>query len=179
MTASASRLPSSEAHSARLTAPASRGAHFDDAGFTSLGGGLDAPVAALTYGRNGIYASEQSNGEPGNLIVGRWDGSAWVELATAANEFPDLAIAGPDKLVEVGDALFVVGSLYGNAFPPEERGVLVFDGTRFSWLGGRVAATSLYDAIATSDAVWFAGGIAEAGLGKDRVSTIGVARFGL
>jgi hypothetical protein len=156
-----------------------RVAHFDDDGWTSLGDGLGGAVGALSYGRNGIYASEQSTGAPGDLIVGRWDGSEWVELATPANEFPELVIASPNKLVEVGSNLFVIGSLYGAAFPPEERGALVFDGQRFSWLAGGVGATTLSDAVATPDGIWIGGGIAEAGLGKDRVSAIGVARFGL
>jgi hypothetical protein len=157
-------------------APFARVAHFDGTTFVPLGDGLARPVGALEYGRHGVYASEESDGISDVLDVGRWDGNTWVELATDENEFPPLVVSSVSRLLEIGETLVVAGTLVRGEFPPQERMVLAFDGTRFTWLGGGVAANFLSDAAATDDALWFAGAIAEAGVGDDRVSTVGIAR---
>jgi hypothetical protein len=75
----------------------------------------------------------------------------------------------------VGDAIIAVGSavLDDNA----GRGALVYRGTGFTALGGGVHASTLSDLAITSDAIWVAGTIAEAGSGSGLVSTVGVARY--
>jgi hypothetical protein len=152
-------------------------AEWDGADWRALGEGLAAPVAALEYGKHGIYAASRSDGSPPAMPLGRWDGSSWTNLATKAFAFPELVLLEINAIVEVDTTLFVAGSLYAGEFPPRERGVLVFDGTSFSWLDGGVSASFLTSASVTSDGLWFAGSIAEAGLDERRVSTLGVAHF--
>jgi hypothetical protein len=158
--------------------PFAKVAHFDGVGWVALGGGLQRPVGALEYGRHAIYASEQADGVNDVLDVGRWDRSAWEELATTEHEFPQVVSSSVTRLIEVGDTLVVAGSFWRGEFPPQERMVLRFDGTRFDWLAGGVAANFLSDAAVTAEGLWFAGAIAEAGVGADRVSTVGIARLG-
>jgi hypothetical protein len=153
-------------------------ARFDGEAWAPLGQGLQRPVSALEYGRHGIYASEQGDGVSDVLDIARWNGSAWEELSTAANEYPELVVSSVTRLIEIGDTLVAAGTFYRGEFPPQERMVLTFDGTRFDWLAGGVAANFLSDAAVTGEGLWFAGAIAEAGVEADRVSTVGIARLG-
>ncbi|MEJ7731800.1 MAG: hypothetical protein WKG00_21640 [Polyangiaceae bacterium] len=106
-----------------------------------------------------------------NLAV--WDGVEWTQA-------PNGIIDGPvyDLLVDGQTTLVAAGTLWRGEFPPQERMVLRFDGTRFDWLAGGVAANFVSDAAVTAEGLWFAGAIAETGVGADRVSTVGIARLG-
>lgn len=146
--------------------------------WTALGTGLASRPSALEYGRRAIYASELGDGSSAGLRVGRFSGAEWVDLATADREFPDLAVTDVQRIVEVGDSLVVAGTLLPGQFPPRERMVLVFDEDRFSWLAGGIGANFVLDAAVTSDGIWFAGAIAEAGLDAGGVSSVGIARYG-
>lgn len=153
----------------------SRIARWDGAAWQALGTGLPATATALARSGARVYASTYDEGN-GQLLLGVYDGTTWTELATPASGLT----ASPDfnlNAIRVVGAGVVVG---GSAILDDgsARGALVFDGARFSGLGGGgVRGISISDLAVTSDAIWVAGPLAEAGPADALVSTIGVARY--
>ena len=157
--------------------PANRIARWDGSGWSALGDGMAATVTAVAYGHTGIYAATTFEGDPARAILARWDGATWTELATPANGIP-APLGGSvhtfTALLERGGELIATGYVW-----PETggRNAFAWDGERFTSIGGGLAAISV-DAVALAkDGLWFGGTIAEAGLGGERIPTVGVARF--
>jgi len=156
---------------------ANRFAVFDGEAWSAPGGGIVSWPTAIAWGEAGFFVSTTRDSEADPLLVGHWDGSAWRELATRENGLPPPVTGDHNvaRLVARGSTLLVVGSLFpddgsgGNAF--------VWDGERFTAVGGGVGAVSVYDAAVASDGLWFGGWIAEVGVPGERIPSVGVARL--
>ncbi len=152
-------------------------AHFDGESWAPMGDGLGSTVVALAYGTGGVFASTTFEGDPARPILASWDGSDWTDLATPANGLP-----APDMqsvhtftaLLPRGDTLIAAGYVW-----PETggRNVFAWDGSRFTSIGGGLAAISVDSIAIAGDGLWFSGTIAEAGPIGGRIPTAGVARL--
>jgi len=167
--------------------PARRIAHWNGTAFEALGDGLSTSVITATYGPAGIYASTNHEMGPGGvpvadrLMLGHWNGTAWVELATPANGMPPPlgeeqgGVHSFRKLVAVGNTVVAVGTI-----APADGGpthAYVFNGERFLPIGGGINALTA-DAIAlTPDGIWLGGNIAEAGRGESLIPSVGIAHL--
>jgi hypothetical protein len=165
--------------------PAQRIARWDGSSWSALGEGLAATVTAIGRDGDRVYASTLESGGGGGLLFGLYDGEKWTELATPETgltadrffSFSAIRPLGGGKMVAAGTA-----SLDCADFPcpsDSERGALVWDGARFSGLGGGVRAIGIADLAIGRDAIWFGGPIAEAGSGDDLVPTVSAARYAL
>lgn len=157
--------------------PFDRIARWDGEEWHALGDGMNATVTAVEYGTTGIYAATTFEGDPSRAILAKWDGSAWTELVAPGNGIAD-PIGGSvhtfTTLLERGGKLLATGYVWPTN---GERNAFVWDGERFTSIGGGIAAISV-DAVALAkDGLWFGGTIAEAGPADARVPTVGVARF--
>ena len=151
-------------------------AHFDGSEWETLPG-LGSTVVALAYAEHGIYASTTLEGDPDRPILAHWDGAAWTDIATPANGLPapyDGTVHTFTALLPRGDKLIASGYVW-----PDEggRNVFVWDGSRFTGIGGGLAAISVDSIAIAKDGLWFGGSIAEAGLKGERIPTVGVAHF--
>ncbi len=157
---------------------ANRIAYWDGASWSALGDGLVATPSVVAIADDGIYAGSYDEGVPGRFVLARWDGSAWVELAT-----PENGLAAPmgesshtfTGLEITDDGLVATGYVW-----PETgaRNAYLLDDEGFHDLMGGIAAISVDDALVTDDGIWFAGSIAEVGDGESLRSSVGVARLG-
>jgi hypothetical protein len=140
-----------------------------------------APVRALAYGADGIYASAAAPGFGAleHMILGRWDGTSWEELGV-----PERGLAAPVEgtvhefqvLHAVGEHVVAVGSVW-----PETggRNVFAFDGEAFTAIGDGVETGSVDTIAVSADALWFGGPIATTGSGDELAPSVGIARFEL
>jgi hypothetical protein len=154
----------------------SRVAHWDGAQWSALGDGVTSGVMALEYGARAIYVATGDEGNPGRRILAAWDGAQWTELATPERGLPapmGKTVHTFTALREIGDQLLAVGYVW-----PETggRNAFLYDGERFTSIGGGIAAISV-DAVAVGrDGLWFGGTIAEVG-GDDPIPSVGVAHL--
>lgn len=152
-------------------------ARWDGSSWQPLGEGFSTTPMAVEYGARAIYGSTADEGAPDRIILGQWDGTRWIELAT-----PERGLPAPmgfsthtfTSLLEVGDDLVAVGYVW-----PETggRNVFVYDGERFTSIGGGAAAIAVETVALTRDALWFGGSIAEVGPEEARLPSVGIARF--
>lgn len=156
-------------------------ARWREGGWQPLGTGLRTGVMAVAATEDAIYASTEPPLDAGGtqILLGRWDGSQWVEVGTPGNGLPaprERTVHTISDLLAVGRSVIAVGSIW-----PETggRNVYVYDGARFSALGGGLNAISVRSVARARDGLWFTGAIAEAGPEGNLVATIGVARFSL
>ena len=155
---------------------ASRVAHWDGAQWTALGDGVTSGVMAVEYGARAIYVATGDKGNPDRRILAAWDGAQWTELAT-----PERGLPAPmgetvhtfTALREIGDQLLAVGYVW-----PETggRNAFLYDGERFTSIGGGIAAISVNAVAVGRDGLWFGGTIAEVG-GDDPIPSVGVAHL--
>jgi len=156
------------------TLDAAHVARWDGAAWKALGAGLPGAPTAIAHAADKVYASTVDEGF-GQLTLGAFDGTAWTELATHAAGFTSMAIYNFNALRILGDAVIGVGTA-----PLDDgsgRGALVYQNGQFRPLGGGVHASLLSDIAITSDAIWIAGSIAEAGPENGLKSSVGVARY--
>lgn len=154
---------------------ASRIARWDGAAWHALGAGLPGMPTAIARDATRIYASTYDEGA-GMYLLGAFDGAAWTELATPAAGITPVPWFSFVQLVPIAGGLIAVGTAERDDHTG--RGAFVYSGGELRPIGGGVHATMVTGVAATSDAVWFAGGIAEAG-GATPISTVGVARYQL
>jgi hypothetical protein len=160
---------------------------------------LNTAVLALAWAEDAVYASTETppqfneaprhfspdaapastrqSQETERMVLGRWDGTQWVELGTPENGLPaprEETVHDFRDLFTVGKYLIAVSSVW-----PETggRNVFVYDGRQLKPLGGGVNAISVESAGLASDGLWFGGFITEAGSGDERIPSVGVARF--
>jgi hypothetical protein len=151
-------------------------ARFDGTSWSALGDGIHAGPMALEYGTTGIYVATGFEGDPARELLARWDGTRWIELATPENGIP-----APDgetvhtftRLMERDGKLIATGYVW-----PETggRNAFLWDGTRFTAIGGGLPAISVDGAALAADGLWFGGWIAQAG-GDEWIPSVGVARM--
>ncbi|WP_394824524.1 hypothetical protein [Pendulispora albinea] len=157
------------------TAEISRVARFDGRSFAPLGAGLPSAVYALEYGERFIYASSNTS-VPGSPVLAQWNGTEWIDIGT-----PERGLPAPMErtrhqfrsLVEYRGKLIAAGEVWPTS---GGRNVFVYDGTRFTSLGGGVAGAVSTIAVA-DDGLWFGGEIAEAGAGNERIPSTGIAHW--
>jgi hypothetical protein len=150
-------------------------ARWNGTTWSALGAGLPASVSALAHDATTVYASTYDEGA-GQYLLGAFDGTSWKELATpeagltARGEFNFNALKVIDgAVIGVGAATLDDGS---------GRGALVYRDGRFTALGGGgVHAIYLSGLAVTSDSIWVAGSIAEAGSDASATPTVGVAHY--
>lgn len=146
--------------------------------WTALGDGLPGMPTALAHDATHVYASTFDDGSgAGGYLLGAFDGTAWTERASAAANLTPSPDFNFNAIRVVGSALVAVGS--AELDDDTGRGALVLQGGRFTALGGGVHAVALSDLAITSDAIWVAGIIAEAGSSANLRSSVGVARYAI
>lgn len=142
--------------------------------WSALGEGVPGQAIALARHEDRIYVSTYDLGA-GSYLLGAFDGTRWVELATAAAGLTRESHFSFEALRSTRDGLLAVGTAVlddGSA-----RGALVYRDGRFEALGGGVGAMWIGSVALTDDAVWIGGSIAEVGRGDARRSSVGVARW--
>lgn len=157
--------------------PAQRIAILDEEGWNAAGPGLPSLVNAVAWGEAGLFAATAYDGLGGtHVVLGLWDGATWRDLATEANGFPPpaddavrhdlrtLLVRGKD-LVAVGQVLTDAGGQHA----------WHWDGTRFTAIGGGIAALAVEAVAIGPEGLWLGGGIAEVGPEGDRIPSVGVA----
>lgn len=151
-----------------------RGVARWDGAWEALGDGLAGTVLAVAVADDGtVYASAADDGTADRLVLGRWDGAAWTELAPPTAGPLEAGYSFSSLLARDGK---VVASGYG--WPASgERNVFVWDGETFRGLRGGVAAISVDASALAADGLWFAGAIAEAGAPDARVPSVGIAHL--
>lgn len=154
--------------------PAKGVAHWNGSSWEALGDGFAGGVLAVAYAADGsIYASTPDDGTMDRMILGRWDGSAWHEVAT-----PE---PGPTEAGYAFNALLARGSYVvaaGFAWPgSDERNVFVYDGTSFQSLRGGATAISVDTMALAGSGLWLGGSIAEVGPPAARIPSVGIARL--
>jgi len=156
--------------------PALRIARWDGSAWSGLGDGLASSVTALARDGDIVYASTLDSGGGGGLLLGRFDGESWSELATPESGLVARPEFSFNAMRPVGGVLVAAGSVQ---LESGERGALVWDGERFRALAGGVGAIYTSDLALSGDALWFTGGIAQAGAEGSAIPTVGVARLAL
>jgi hypothetical protein len=149
-------------------------ARWNGTSWETLGGGIVGSVLAVAYAEDGtIYASTADDGSPDRMILARWDGAVWTDVATPE---PGPVEAGYAFSSLVARSGYVVAA--GFAWPNSgQRNVFVWDGTNFTSLRGGATAISVDAAVLAKDGLWFGGTIAEAGPPDARVSSVGIAHL--
>jgi hypothetical protein len=156
------------------TVDAARVARWNGTSWRALGAGLPATATAITHDATKVYVSTADEGS-GQLLLGAFDGTRWVELATPASGLTPAPYFNFNALRVVGSAIVGVGS--AQLDDKSGRGAVVFENGTFRPLGGGVNGITVLDIAVTSDAIWIAGDIAEAGSGGQTTSTVGIARY--
>lgn len=160
-------------------APLRRVARREGERFEPVGEGLASACSALAVGADGIYAGTFDEGTSGRIVLGRFDGTAWRELATPERGLgPFLAETSPTftTLSVHGDAILATGYVWPAA---GGRNAYVLRGDRFTALAGGVQAITVDGAAVTADAIWLAGTIAEVGDDATLAPSVGIARLDL
>lgn len=149
-------------------------ARWNGTSWETLGGGLVGSVLAVAYAEDGtIYASTADDGSPDRMILARWDGAQWTDVATPE---PGPVEAGYAFSSLVARSGYVVAA--GFAWPNSgQRNVFVWDGSNFTSLRGGATAISVDAAVLAKDGLWFGGTIAEAGPPEMRLSSVGIAHL--
>lgn len=149
-------------------------ARYDGTAWSALGAGLPASPTAIAHAGAKVYASTADEGM-GQLTLGLYEGTTWSELATPASGLTSMSFYNFNALRILGDSIIAVGTA-----PLDDksgRGALIYQNGHFRPLGGGVHAALLTDIAITSEAIWVAGLIAEAGPESSLVSSVGVARY--
>jgi len=157
--------------------PFERIALWDGESWSALGDGMVSTVVALEYATHGIYAATTFEGDAARAVLARWDGNAWTELATPENGIPPEhggSVHTFQALRAYGEKLVAVGYVWPT---DQRRNAFVWDGERFTSIGGGLAAIMVDTVALASDGLWFGGSIAEAGPPDARVPTVGVAHY--
>lgn len=158
-------------------------ARWNGTSWETLGSGIptaaETPVSALAVTDGAVYVSTHS-GASTHFVLARWDGASWEELGVPERGLlPHVAGRGVHQFYE----LHAVGShviAAGSAYPREGgRNAYLFDGERFTALGGGVGAISVDALAATPDSIWLGGTIATTGHDDTLAPSVGVARFRL
>jgi hypothetical protein len=147
----------------------------------AIGPDLPGAVLALAWANDAIYVSTEpaEPPKPRHLLLGRWDGRSWTEVATPENGLPaprEETVHSIRDLLAVGRHVIAAGSIWPVT---GGRNVYVFDGARFTALGGGVDAISVNSIALAPDALWFGGQIAEVGAAEAQAPSVGIARFKL
>ncbi|AKT36056.1 uncharacterized protein CMC5_001690 [Chondromyces crocatus] len=149
-------------------------ARWSGEAWEALGPGLSGSVLAVAYAPDGsIYASTADDGSDDRLILGRWDGAAWSEVATPE---PGPVPAGYAFSALLARGNYVIAA--GFAWPGSgERNVFAYDGAAFRSVRGGITAISVDQVALAGNGLWFGGSIAEAGPPNGRLPTVGVAHL--
>jgi hypothetical protein len=149
-------------------------ARWNGAAWEPLGDGIFGSVLAVAYAEDGtIYASTADDGTPDRMILARWDGAEWTDVAQPE---PGPVPAGYSFSSLVARSGYVVAS--GFAWPNSgERNIFVWDGQSFHSLRGGATAISVDAAVLAKNGLWFGGTIAEAGPPDARLSSVGIAHL--
>jgi hypothetical protein len=160
-------------------------ARFDGTTWSGYGTGLETPqetpVSALAVTEDAVYVSTHSGGA-NHVVLARWDGTSWEELGTEARGLAahlGAAEGGEHQFYRLwadGDRVIAAGSAYPTT---GGRNVYLFDGERFTALGGGVGAISVESFAASPDALWFGGTVTTTGDGDTLAPSVGIARFAL
>lgn len=157
------------------TVDAVRIARWDGSAWHALGSGLPATPTALAHDGTKVYVSTYDEGA-GQLLLGAFDGTTWSDLATSAANLTPAPYFNFNALRVVGDAVIAVGAV--ELDDKSARGAVVFENGTFRPLGGGGAhGITLTDLAVTSEAIWVAGTIADAGPEGSTTSTVGIARY--
>ncbi len=158
----------------RGTQVLNRIARWNGSRWFALGSGLSSFVLAIEYGSQGIYASTLDEGTGSRFVLGKWNGTAWTELATPQAGISNAADVSFSTLLERGGRLIAGGS---GELDDGSAGVFLYDGTRFRGLGGGLNAIFVEAVAVDKGSVWVAGGVTAVGSEGSRVPSLGVARF--
>lgn len=156
---------------------AQRIARWDGTAWSALGTGLATTPSALAAANGVVYAATHDEGTSGRLLLGRFDGTSWVDIATPANGLGrpfELTTHTFTSLEARGDVLLAAGSIWTE---DGARSAFVYQDGMFRPLGGGVGALSVDVIEAGPDGIVVGGAIAEAGAGSDVVPSVGLARF--
>jgi trimeric autotransporter adhesin len=158
---------------------AQRIARWDGTAWSPLGAGLATTPSALAAANGIVYAATHDEGTSGRLLLGRFDGTSWVDIATPANGLGrpfELTTHTFTALEARGDVLLAAGSLWTE---DGARNAFVYQDGTFRALGGGVGALSVDAIEAGPDGIVVGGAIAEAGASDETVPSIGIAHFRL
>lgn len=156
---------------------AQRIARFDGTEWHALGDGLTNTPSALEVTADRVWVGTYDEGTAGRLVLGRWDGTEWVDVGTPEHGLP--APMGESshtftRLVAIDDGLLAVGYVWPAI---GGRNAFFFDGEEFQAIQGGIAAITVDDVLPTADALFFAGSIAEVGEGATLRPSVGFARL--
>jgi hypothetical protein len=157
---------------------ASRIARWNGTAWRTLGAGSPGMVMAVTHDATKVYISTFDEGN-GMYLLGAFDGTTWSELATPAAGITPVSSFNFNALHVLDDGAIVAAGTAWLDGDVNGRGAFVFKDGHFTPLGGGVHASTLSSVAVTSDAIWVAGSIAEAGATGSETSTVGVARYAL
>jgi hypothetical protein len=153
---------------------ANRIARWNGTTWSALGAGVPGQPVALAIDDAGVYVSTYDEGS-GAYLLGKYDGTAWSELATPAAGVTPQSYFSLEQILPVDGGLLLGGSI--ELDDESGRGLLLYRDGHLSALGGGVRAMSVGGVALSRDAVWVAGYIAEAGNETAKVPSVGVARF--
>jgi hypothetical protein len=160
------------------TLDASRIARWNGTEWRALGAGAPGMVTAVTHDATKVYMSTYDEGS-GMFLLGAFDGTTWSELATPAAGITPVSYFNFNALRVLDDGAILAGGTAWLDSDDNGRGAFIFKDGHFTPLGGGVHAVGISGVAATSDAIWVAGSIAEAGAAGSETSTIGIARYAL
>jgi hypothetical protein len=160
------------------TLDVSRIARWNGTAWRALGAGAPGMVTAVTHDAAKVYISTYDEGN-GMFLLGAFDGTTWSELATPAAGITPVSYFNFNALRVLSDGAIVAAGTAWLDGDVNGRGAFVFEDGRFTPLGGGVHASTLSGVAVTSDAIWVAGSIAEAGASGSETPTVGVARYAL
>lgn len=156
---------------------AMRIARWNGSTWSALGDGLPATPTALAHDATTIYASTYDEGA--QYLLGAFDGTSWKELATPASGLTPQEYFNFNAIEAIDGAVIAVGSAWLDS-DTNKRGAMVYRNGKFEALGGGGAHAILTTGLAvTSDSIWVAGSIAEAGTDTTTTPTVGVARYNI
>jgi hypothetical protein len=157
---------------------ASRIARWDGTTWHALGDGAPGMVMAVAHDATKVYISTYDEGN-GMYLLGAFDGTTWTELATPDAGITPVSYFNFNALHVLSNGWILAGGTAWLDTDTSARGAFVFKDGHFTPLGGGVHGVGISGIAATSDAIWVAGSIAEAGAPGSEVSTIGLARYEL
>jgi hypothetical protein len=159
------------------TTAATRIARWDGTAWSALGDGLSSAPSAIAVGADVVYAATQDEGNAGRLVLGRFDGTSWSDIATPANGLgaPYMETTHTfTSLILRGDVLLASGYVWPDG---SGRNAFAYADGRFEALGGGASAISVDAMTVVSGAIVLGGSIAEVGMGASTEPSVGVARL--
>lgn len=156
---------------------AARGvAVLDSTGWHPLGDGVPGRGTAVEVRGTQTWVASMENDA---AAVWRFDGAQRVALSAMGSGFP--TTSSVESLSLAGEVVVVAGSigvpLSTGFIEVDRRNVWALENGQWRDLAGGVGATRVRRVVFSGGALWFAGGIAEAGSTAGGVSSVGVARY--